>query len=91
MKQDVVVKALNEAYSLICSEYESVCDDDLQAEYDRVIHLLEGRTNVSLGRHWFTFFLITLTSTYFISLFSSVRLSAITVCSVLPPEYRSTS
>ena len=41
MKQDVVVKALNEAYSLICSEYESVCDDDLQAEYDRVIHLLE--------------------------------------------------
>ena len=49
MKQDVVVKALNEAYSLICSEYESVCDDDLQAEYDRVIHLLEEAIETCTG------------------------------------------
>lgn len=41
MEKDVVVKALNEAYSLMCSEYESVCDDDSREEYDRVILLLE--------------------------------------------------
>lgn len=41
MEKALVKEALNEAYSLICSEYDSVCDDDLREEYDRVIRLLE--------------------------------------------------
>ena len=41
MEEDVIKKALNEAYCLICNEYESVCNDSLREEYDRVICLLE--------------------------------------------------
>lgn len=41
MDKELVTTALNEAYSLICSECDSVCDDDLKEEYDRVINLLE--------------------------------------------------
>ena len=41
MDKELVTTALNEAYSLICGEYDSVCDDDLKEEYDRVINLLE--------------------------------------------------
>ncbi len=41
MNRELVATALNEAYSLICGEYDSVCDDGLRDEYDRVINLLE--------------------------------------------------
>lgn len=41
MDEKLILKALKEAYGLVCSEYDSVCDDDLRSEYEQVIDSLE--------------------------------------------------
>lgn len=41
MNVKLVLEALNGAYSLMCDEYDSICDEELLQEYDNVIGLLE--------------------------------------------------
>ena len=41
MNVDLVLDALNGAYSLLCDEYESVCDEELLQEYESVIDMLK--------------------------------------------------
>ena len=41
MNVDLVLDALNGAYSLLCDEYESVCDEELLQEYEGVIDMLK--------------------------------------------------
>lgn len=46
MNNLLVLNAINEAYKLICNEYNSVCDDELNSEYIRVINLLESAIEI---------------------------------------------
>ncbi len=41
----LISNALDEAYSLIYNEQESVCDDSLMQEYEETILLLENAIN----------------------------------------------
>lgn len=41
MDVNLVLKALNRAYSLLCDEYDSVCDEELSQEYENVINVLK--------------------------------------------------
>lgn len=41
MNVNLVLDALNGAYSLLCDEYDSVCDEELSREYEGVIDLLK--------------------------------------------------
>lgn len=42
MDVNLVLEALNNAYSLLCDEYDSVCDEELSQEYENVINMLKG-------------------------------------------------